>query len=69
MLKGRNIAVLREYTCLLFVFAFLSCTSAKKVKYFNGLQNGTITSDTPVPESVIQKNDILTIPEVIQPAT
>jgi len=31
------------------------------VTYFNGIKEGPIESNTPVPESVIQKNDILSI--------
>jgi len=38
-----------------------SCAGTKKVTYFNGVKDGVITSNTPVPESMIQKNDILTI--------
>jgi len=38
-----------------------SCTSSKYVKYFPGVQDGSIQSNTPFPESVIQKNDILGI--------
>ena len=38
-----------------------SCTSAKYVKYFPGVEDGSIQSNTPFPESVIQKSDILGI--------
>ena len=38
-----------------------SCVNTRKAIYFNGLNDGTITSQTPVPESVIQKNDLLSI--------
>jgi polysaccharide export outer membrane protein len=38
-----------------------SCTSSKKVTYFNGIQNGNIAAENQIPESPIQKNDILSI--------
>ncbi|HYM93204.1 MAG TPA: polysaccharide biosynthesis/export family protein [Chitinophagaceae bacterium] len=38
-----------------------ACVSTRKAIYFNGLNDGTITSQTPVPEPVIQKNDLLSI--------
>jgi len=37
------------------------CVNTKKTTYFNGLTTTTITSNTPVPESIIQKNDLLNI--------
>jgi polysaccharide export outer membrane protein len=38
-----------------------SCVNTRKAVYFNGLNDGTINSNTPVPETVIQNNDLLTI--------
>jgi polysaccharide export outer membrane protein len=38
-----------------------SCVNTRKAIYFNGLNDGTITSITPVPETVIEKNDLLNI--------
>jgi len=46
---------------ILTLVTFTSCSSAKHVKYFPGVQNGSIQSNTPFPESVIQKSDILGI--------
>ena len=46
---------------ILTLVTFSSCSSAKHVKYFPGVQNGSIQSNTPFPESVIQKSDILGI--------
>lgn len=47
---------------LIATIVFLSsCASTKSVTYFNGVKDGAIASNTPVPESLIQKNDILTI--------
>jgi len=43
-------------TCLI-----TSCINTKKTTYFNGLTNSTITSSTPVPQSIIQRNDLLNI--------
>jgi polysaccharide export outer membrane protein len=53
--------VLREYGWLMIFFICLSCTDVKKATYFNGLSNQTISSNTPIPESIIQKSDILSI--------
>ena len=38
-----------------------SCTSTKNVTYFNGTEKGDFASKGSVPESIIQKNDILNI--------
>ncbi len=38
-----------------------SCGSTKNATYFSGIQAGSIQSNTPFPESVIQKSDILSI--------
>lgn len=53
--------VLREFGWLLIFCVCVSCTNTKKVVYFPGVKDGTITSNTPIPESLIQKNDILQI--------
>lgn len=50
----------------LFVFASLvlfisSCVDTKKATYFNDLASTTINSNTPVPETIIRKNDLLNI--------
>src|SRR5689334_15229627 len=50
------LAMLVLSTCLL-----TSCVNTKKTVYFNGLTTSTITSSTPVPQSLIQKNDLLNI--------
>lgn len=49
--------------CILtvFFFALTSCVNTKKATYFYGTTDGVISSNTVVPESVIQKNDILSI--------
>lgn len=38
-----------------------SCSSGKNLRYFPEIQDGSIQSNTPFPESVIQKSDILSI--------
>ena len=54
--------VLREYSWLLLICIMTSsCTNTKKVTYFNGIQDGIIASESQIPESVVQKNDILSI--------
>jgi len=50
-------------TCILIatVLVMGSCTNTRKATYFYGVKDGPITSNTPLPESIIQQNDILTI--------
>ncbi len=43
------------------LFLLFSCTSVKKTAYFYGVPSGPIPSNMTVPESIIQKNDILSI--------
>ncbi len=38
-----------------------SCVNTRKATYFNGINDGTITTNIPVPESIIHKNDLLSI--------
>lgn len=37
------------------------CVNTKKATYFNDLASTTITTNTPVPETIIRKNDLLNI--------
>ncbi len=46
---------------MLYVVLFSSCTNTKKATYFYGMKDGAVATPTPVPESIIQKNDILSI--------
>jgi polysaccharide biosynthesis/export protein len=46
------------FVSLLMLF---SCASTKNVAYFENTPQGQIASNTPIPESIIQKNDILGI--------
>lgn len=43
------------------LLVFMSCTNTKKTTYFYGVPNGPVASNMTVPESIIQKNDILSI--------
>jgi len=45
---------------LLSLFIF-SCVNTKKATYFTDLASTTITTNTPVPETIIRKNDLLNI--------
>src|SRR6476660_5934884 len=45
---------------LMFIMAS-SCSSGKNLRYFPDLKDGSIQSNTPFPEAVIQKSDILSI--------
>jgi len=38
-----------------------ACVNTRKAIYFDGLNDATISSNTPIPESIIQKNDLLSI--------
>src|SRR5689334_445647 len=49
---------------LVFVLSIVllsSCVDTKKATYFNDLASTTITTNTPVPETIIRKNDLLNI--------
>jgi polysaccharide export outer membrane protein len=43
------------------LFIISSCGNAKKVRYFPNVKDGIVPTNSPIPESVIQKNDILSI--------
>ncbi len=43
------------------IFVFFSCANTKKTTYFYGVPDGPIASTMTIPESIIQKNDILSI--------
>ena len=52
----------RSYTVyFLFLLLFSSCVNTKKSTYFYGSTDGSIATNTTIPESFIQKNDILSI--------
>lgn len=44
-----------------FVVFFSSCTDTRQAIYFNNLNEGALRTNTVVPESVIQKNDLLSL--------
>jgi len=46
---------------ILSLLVFTSCVNTKKATYFYGSLDGTIATNSTVPESFIQKNDILSI--------
>jgi len=50
-----------RWALLPILFLMFSCTSTKETVYFSGVQSGPIPSNMTVPESIIQKNDILSI--------
>jgi len=54
---------IRIWFPMIFILAGLmsGCINSKKVSYFNDLGTTKISSNTPIPETVIQKNDILNI--------
>ena len=62
MLKIRSLFIIvRTHSYLILLVLAISCTDTKKVTYFNGVQDGNISSMSQIPETVIQKNDILSI--------
>ena len=60
MKKGLLHAITGWSLVLTLIFGS-SCGSTKNATYFSGMQAGSIQSNTPFPESVIQKTDILSI--------
>jgi polysaccharide biosynthesis/export protein len=53
---------LRRFCLLVLSGLFLvSCVDTRQATYFNGVNDGTITTQTPVPESIIRPNDLLSI--------
>lgn len=46
---------------VLSIYLMTSCVNTRKAIYFNGINDATISSNTPIPESIIQKNDLLSI--------
>lgn len=55
-------SVLFEISLLsIFLVMFSSCINTRKAKYFPDALDGTIATNTPIPEAVIQQNDILSI--------
>lgn len=57
------IAYWRSYSLVFGLVSLLSigCVNTKKATYFNNLASTTITTNTPVPETIIRKNDLLNI--------
>lgn len=53
----------RNVFFLLIFSAFVtsSCVNTRQATYFNGVNDGTVIDNIPVPEQVIQKNDLLSI--------
>ncbi|MGK2860341.1 MAG: polysaccharide biosynthesis/export family protein [Chitinophagaceae bacterium] len=49
------------FSWILFSLLFTSCVNTKKSTYFYGSTDGTIASNEPIPQSLIQNNDILSI--------
>jgi polysaccharide biosynthesis/export protein len=45
----------------MLALSLTACVDTRKATYFNGVGDATLSSNTPVPESVIQKNDLLSI--------
>ncbi|MBK8089867.1 MAG: polysaccharide biosynthesis/export family protein [Chitinophagaceae bacterium] len=59
-MKLKTVKILYLVPVVLF-FLSASCVDTKNVAYFNTVTETTIASKIPVPESVIQKNDLLSI--------
>ena len=56
-----NTVPLPGLVLLCIVFMSFACTSVKETSYFYGVPSGPVASNMAVPESIIQKNDILSI--------
>ena len=46
---------------ILLLFVTSSCVNTRSATYFNGVNDGTVISNIPVPESILHKNDLLSI--------
>lgn len=46
---------------LIICLVMTSCVNTRKAVYFDGLKDGIISANTPVPETIIEKNDLLNI--------
>jgi len=46
---------------VIFSVLLVGCVNTKKVPYFGDLPSSTISTNTPVPETIIRKNDLLNI--------
>jgi polysaccharide biosynthesis/export protein len=53
-------SILNVLTLSVFLFC-ASCVETKNVSYFTGVNEGTIPATVPIPESLIQKNDLLSV--------
>ena len=56
-----NTGLLNRFTFCTILFLIFSCTNTRNATYFYGAQEGTIASSSVLPESIIHKNDILSI--------
>lgn len=57
-----KIVLLRRYYLFVLAACFATaCVNTRKAVYFDGLNDSTISSNTPLPESIIQNNDLLSI--------
>jgi polysaccharide export outer membrane protein len=61
VMKPGIIKVVTGCVLVLTLLVFSSCNSTKKLIYLPNVQEGAIPTNTPFPESMIQKNDILSI--------
>jgi polysaccharide export outer membrane protein len=50
-----------NYLLVSILLVCLGCVDTKKATYFNDLASTTITTNTPVPETIIRRNDLLNI--------
>jgi polysaccharide export outer membrane protein len=46
---------------VLLIFLMSGCVNTRKATYFNGINDGTLSANTPIPASMIQRNDLLSI--------
>src|SRR3954467_14827850 len=55
--------IYRQYSLVFVLLSLLlfGCVDTKKATYFNDLASTTITTNTPVPETIIRRNDLLNI--------
>lgn len=60
-MKPINFSRIFVFLLLLALLFSTACVNTRSATYFNDVNDATLSANTPIPESVIQKNDLLSI--------
>ncbi len=60
-MKALYMPKLMKYSLIALLLFAASCVDVRKATYFNDVKDSVIDTPTPVPESIIRKNDLLSI--------